>query len=276
VAKNKGGRKIMPCRVVKDSLLSSQSMARLSAEGERHFIRLLLLKDDWGCFEATPGFIKGHCYMYHDNITSLQVITYNNELETNGDLRFWKIENRIYGIFSGHEKHDNRYSVSDDGNVTRHRRKTPEPPDSIFTDKYKPVFTDTIHMITTDNTLSKRVSNPNHSPEHIPNPIKTKPLAPVGAGYNFFKIFFDKYLEHRKEKYTSFNEKKEAGLLKNICKKITQVEYELALDRFHALSDNFVKGNGYNVVAFTTKLQGLLSNNYSTPAKDIPPERDYK
>jgi len=105
---------------------------------------------------------------------------------------------------------------------------------------------------------------------------KTKPLAPVGAGYNFFKIFFDKYLEHRKEKYTSFNEKKEAGLLKNICKKITQVEYELALDRFHALSDNFVKGNGYNVVAFTTKLQGLLSNNYSTPAKDIPPERDYK
>ncbi len=232
----------MSSQVVKESLLSSPSMANLSAEGERHFIRLLLLKDDWGCFEATPEFVKGHCYMYHHNITSSQIITYHNELENNGDLRFWQNEKRIYGIFMSHEKHFNHYGVTEKGKQTRHRRKTPEPPKSIFSNEYKPLS----KIITNHNTSLHIGSAPVPIPVLVPIPKNKKTNTLSAKADTRIKTLIDYYFQaHIK---TQNGEKvhidggKDGMLFKDLLKTFTEQEIKDRIDWFMLFKDDFIDG----------------------------------
>jgi hypothetical protein len=236
-------------------------MARLSADGERHFVRLLLLKDDWGCFEATPGFIRGHCYPYH-NITSLQIITYHNELENNGDLRFWQVEDRYYGLFCTHEKYFNNYGVSDKGEQTRHRRKTPEPPKSIFNKEYNAVFSN-------HNTSLQIGSIPVPVPALVPVLIKdkNKPREPVGSGFNAYGYFLNQYKNKRGIDYLSTNVKKEAPIVNNIFLKVGEEKFKAAIDRLHASDDKFIVDNRYNVISFNTKIMLLLDDKTAQEAE---------
>ena len=236
----------MSNRVIKDSILTSQSMARLSAEAERHFFRLILLKDDWGCMEATAGFVKGHCYSYHETMTLDKIITLHNELEQNGDLRFWQDGDRYYGIFIGHEKHDNRYGVTASGKQTRHRRKTPEPPKDILSHNYKAIFCKSLQIITDNNTWEKQVSYPVPEPVPNPEPKHKKELKPLTAkeppSFNAVKYFMDKYLEIRQTKYIMTDSKAEAGILTTLYKKTGVDEFKRGLEVFLKSNDKFHTG----------------------------------
>jgi hypothetical protein len=155
----------MPNRIIKESINSSKNMNRLSAEAERHFYRLLLLSDDHGCFEATPEVVRGKCYMWQLDQVSIDHITaWQNELGEKGILGFWEDDGRIFGNFLTFDKHNTKYSVTEDGKSTRHRRKTPAPPANLANlCQLLPTFA---------NDVNSSQSLPNPNPTHNPNPKK--------------------------------------------------------------------------------------------------------
>lgn len=129
--------------------MTSPTINGLSVWAERHFYRLLLCADDYGCFEATPAVIKGRCYALQ-RTTENQVIKWHGELEAGGVLNFWEAEGRTFGIFINFDKHNSKYCVTEDGKPTRHRRRTPEPPGEFFA------------------TFCQDLPNPNPNPKHNP------------------------------------------------------------------------------------------------------------
>jgi len=123
----------MPNRIIKDSIFTSPNFNRLSVFGERHFYRVLMLADDYGCFESTPAVIKGFGYPLKTEEVSIEDIqAYNKELEQKGILLTWQNGDRQYSIFRTFDRHNARYTVTKDGKPSRHRRKTPIPPQDIL------------------------------------------------------------------------------------------------------------------------------------------------
>jgi hypothetical protein len=136
-------------------------MAQLSPGGERHFYRLLLRADDWGCLECTPPVIWGACYSLHRDISPADVGGWNDELENAGVIRRWTDGERMYAVWKTFDKHNCKYGVTDDGKSTRHRRKTPAPPTDIESNGLS-------QPLPASNTFEQSVSNPNPNPN--PNP----------------------------------------------------------------------------------------------------------
>lgn len=142
----------MSNRIIKESILTSLTMAKLSATAERHFYRLLLTVDDYGCFEALPQIILGRCYpLMMDKIKIKDIESYNKELVKANILKFWVDNGKTYGYFVSFDEHNSKYCVTKDGKPTRHRRRTPEPPFA---------------------KVCQSLPNPNPNPKHnpIPNP----------------------------------------------------------------------------------------------------------
>jgi hypothetical protein len=259
----------MPSRVIKESFLTSRSIARLSTAAENHFIRLTLLKDDWGCFEATPEFVKGHCYTYHANITPDNIYIFNAELETNGDIRYWEQDDRIYGVFINHDKHTTHYSVSESGEPTRHRRKTPEPPKSIFTKEYKPVFSININkpadLITGNNTSKQPVSNPVPNPVLVPNPNPVPKKELTNGNARELVAYFYKLWESKKgEVYPNCSWGKHGSMIKNALKTCQQEKLKELMEKYLADYSDFNLKCGHSVEVFISSLPGLLTKKPKT------------
>ena len=138
----------MPNRIIKESILTSPTMNKLSVYAERHFYRLLLLVDDYGCFESHSMIIRGKCYPLN-NVSVSQIKRWQDELIRNNIIRTWMDNEREYSIFVKFDEHNSKYCVTDKGKNTRHRRRTPEPPLAI---------------------LSQDSPNPNPNPKHNHNP----------------------------------------------------------------------------------------------------------
>lgn len=117
----------MPNRIIKESILTSPTMANLSPAGERHFYRCLLRSDDWGCFECTPAVLSGTCYCHHKGAGPAAVERWTKELEAVGMIRRWEDNGRQFAVFTSFDHH-NKFGVTDNGKPTRHRPKTPTPP----------------------------------------------------------------------------------------------------------------------------------------------------
>jgi hypothetical protein len=153
----------MPNRVIKESILTSPNFNQLSVHADRHFYRLLLVADDYGCFEATIAVVKGKCYPLKDDISRDDIAQWQNELIELGIIRTWSEDGRDYGIFLSFDKHNAKYAVTEDGKPTRHRRRTPEPPDEILC-QLLPAFANVCQSLPNPNPKH----NPNHN--HKPNP----------------------------------------------------------------------------------------------------------
>lgn len=124
-----------PNRIIKESILTSPTLGRLSIGAHAHFFSVLLLSDDWGCFESTPIVIKGKCYSIRKRITEKRINEWQNEMENIGLIRRWGNGEREYAMLVNFDTH-NRYGVKEDGSPVRHRRKTPDPPKE-FNDPYR-------------------------------------------------------------------------------------------------------------------------------------------
>ena len=149
----------MSNRIIKDTIWTSPTINALSVYAERHFYRILLLVDDWGCFQSTPAVVRGICYPLQDNVSCADVQQWQRELEEKEILVTWSNGGRCYSMFKSFDKHNTRYSVTSDGKPARHRRKTPVPPDNILE-----------RMITPDNIVEENCYNPKPNPKPNPNP----------------------------------------------------------------------------------------------------------
>ena len=110
----------MPNRIIKESIWTSHNLNKLSPSAERHFYRILLACDDWGCVEITPPIIKGKCYPLAQSVDEKSIIVWNAELIDNQIIKIWEIESRVYGQFIKFEDHNEL--------TEKHKPKTPPPP----------------------------------------------------------------------------------------------------------------------------------------------------
>jgi len=171
----------MPNRIIKESIWTSPNLNRLSRLAERHFYRLIVLPDDFGCCELTPLVVRGRCYPLQPETTPEEIEIWQQELEDNGLVIRWVSEGRQYGIFPSFGKHQRIRSL--------HQRRTPVPPDDVLSrldvncrqmspsdDKQPHDADDTRCQLSSNDRLNP---NPNQNPNPIPNHNhKQTPLNP--------------------------------------------------------------------------------------------------
>jgi hypothetical protein len=110
----------MPDKLIKPSIWTSPNLNLLSDLAERHFYRILLSSDDWGCFEATPEIVKGICYPRKAGVTSAKIEQWQKELEDQKIIKTWVFDERLYGQFTTFDKHNDLKQ--------HHKPTTPCPP----------------------------------------------------------------------------------------------------------------------------------------------------
>jgi hypothetical protein len=110
----------MPSRLIKESILTSPNLNSLSDLAERHFYRLLVISDDWGCFESTPAVVRGLCYPLKDSVAKEDVALWQKELEDKNIIKSWICNDRAYSQFVTFDKHN---SLNE-----QHQPQTPAPP----------------------------------------------------------------------------------------------------------------------------------------------------
>lgn len=110
----------MSNRYLKDSIWTSPNFNKLSVYGERHFSRILLKTDDWGCLEITPQVIKGGCYPLKKDVEADTIESWNTELVEHNILKVWEENGRVYAMFVTFDSHNEA--------LEKHDPKTPCPP----------------------------------------------------------------------------------------------------------------------------------------------------
>jgi len=141
----------MPNRIIKESIWTSPNLNELSDLAERHFYRILLLPDDFGCCEVTAVVVKGRCYPRKPNVSESDIEQWQEELEKQGLIIRWSDGGRQYAIFPSFGKHQRIRSL--------HQRRTPEPPDDVMNK-----LDDTCRQMSADDRLNP---NPNPNPNLI-------------------------------------------------------------------------------------------------------------
>ena len=128
------------------------------------------MADDWGCFNADREVITGLVYPKRGE-TKAKVQAIRQVYHDAGMLFLWEQDGREWGFFTSWDNHQfcNKLSVGDTGEYTKHRRKTPEPPEDLLT-LYLQEHTKEFDIIRQDST---KLLNPNPIPNPIPKPTIT-------------------------------------------------------------------------------------------------------
>lgn len=97
----------MPNRIIKESICTSEDIAKLSIEAEVLFYRLIVNADDYGCYFGNPSLVKSRCFpLKSDDIHSEQVDTWLEELAKAGlIIRYTAADERDYCQFVKWNKH---------------------------------------------------------------------------------------------------------------------------------------------------------------------------
>ena len=157
----------MSNRVIKDLIWTSPKLAKCSIISQLHFPRLILLSDDWGCFNTDPEIIKGLAYPKMKQMTPKKILEILKELYDGGLLFLWKTGQHSWGYWMKWEEHNfsSGSEYNNHGERVKHRRKTPAPPEN----QLKKYISE--HLGTIGDNLEKSASNPNpnlnHDPENI-------------------------------------------------------------------------------------------------------------
>jgi len=114
----------MPKRWISESICDSPNFNILSAEAEVHWGRCLVLTDDYGCYQSTLSFLKGHAYPLKE-VTSRDILARQVELLKAGIILSWTADDgRDFSVFAAFPRFN--YPQA------RHARKTPKPPQNII------------------------------------------------------------------------------------------------------------------------------------------------
>lgn len=88
----------MPSRLLKEFWLTSERLDGLSADADRLFMRIYLIADDYGRFEAEPRILFGRCFPLKIGAWTLEDITLAyRELEGAGLVKTYPANGNTYG-----------------------------------------------------------------------------------------------------------------------------------------------------------------------------------
>lgn len=110
----------MPNRIIRESALTSHTLAQLSDGAERLFWRLTVVADDHGRFDAYPSTVKARCFpTLVDSITTKRVCGWRDELAARQIIGLYGVGERVYGWFVNWAKYQRGYGLAS---------KFPDPP----------------------------------------------------------------------------------------------------------------------------------------------------
>jgi len=152
----------MPNRILKESTLTSPNLNECSIPEQDLFKRILVMVDDYGCCEGNTPIIYGRGYsMCMDKVQLEDIECWKQELIEHSLIEIWDEGKREYIVIPNSEKHlFSKKCYTDEGNPTRHRRKTPEPPNELNEKK--------------SQTEPERAKEKKVVPNPNPNPNKEK------------------------------------------------------------------------------------------------------
>lgn len=86
----------MPNRVIREGLLDSDRIGRLTAEEERFYVRLLLVADDFGRFDGRLSVIKSRCFPILDSISLTMVRAWLSKCQDAGLVKIYEVSGKPY------------------------------------------------------------------------------------------------------------------------------------------------------------------------------------
>ena len=86
----------MPNRIIKESICTSDSIARLSWFEEVLFYRLIVNCDDFGRFDGRAAIIKNRLFPLKESLTTKAVSEAVNALATAGMVALYEFEGKPY------------------------------------------------------------------------------------------------------------------------------------------------------------------------------------
>lgn len=100
---------MMPNRILKESICTSDTLEALSPEEERLFYRLMVQCDDYGRFEARPAIVRARCFpLKVDSISDADVGQWISALERAGLLAVYSVGGRPYLQMVTWDRHQQR------------------------------------------------------------------------------------------------------------------------------------------------------------------------
>jgi len=156
----------MPNRLINESCRASETLARVSANAERLFWRLLTVADDYGRFRAQPALVRSSCFQQMlDSISDGDVAAWLNELVRVRAVQLYRVDGKEYGWFLKWQKYQQ---------CRARKSKFPEPPAS----NCEHVLADETCSEQTRSAPSTSTSTDSSNPDPSPDP-DPKPLAVV-------------------------------------------------------------------------------------------------
>lgn len=110
----------MPNRIIKESICTSESLAQLTWFEQALFFRLIVLADDYGCYDGRTAIIKGRGFPLH-SVTEKQIADGLSKLATAGIVNLYTVGGRPYLQLESWSKHQrirnlkHKYPLPEDG-----------------------------------------------------------------------------------------------------------------------------------------------------------------
>lgn len=153
----------MPNRIIKESICSSEDIAKLEPMEEIFFYRLIVNCDDFGRCDARPKMLKAKLFPINETIGTLDCTRYLSKLVEVGLVVMYENDGRPYLFLTKWEDHQQ---------MRARRSKYPDPPSKI--EQLNSIDINGNHLIS-DEIKCTRESNPIQSesnPNLNPNPIQ--------------------------------------------------------------------------------------------------------
>jgi hypothetical protein len=96
----------MPDRILRASICTSETLASLSAEAERLFLRLIVSADDYGRFDGRPAIVRAHCFpLLLDRISEDDVVAWLDELVAADLVQLYQVGGKPYLALTTWSRH---------------------------------------------------------------------------------------------------------------------------------------------------------------------------
>ena len=96
----------MPDRILRASICTSETLASLSAEAERLFLRLIVSADDYGRFDGRPAIVRAHCFpLMLDRISDDDVVAWLDELVAADLVQLYQVGGKPYLALTTWSRH---------------------------------------------------------------------------------------------------------------------------------------------------------------------------
>lgn len=87
----------MPNRIVREGILTSDRVNKLTWAGENYFRRLMSVVDDYGRFDGRPGIIRISAFPLKVNqVSESDIVKWSDECSAAGLIRFYEVDSKRY------------------------------------------------------------------------------------------------------------------------------------------------------------------------------------